>query len=913
MDNNITEKKSNTSLQNDTESKLLKYVQERVCDKESLTNSRWTKEKKDGRKFKVDDDDYDVFLNKYIKSVKKDVSHGGYMEKPCEVGPLYFDYDLKTSKLDLFEKSDYKNIVKTTNKVILDYFKTKDKNENIEDLLKSYTLRKLRPAKTNKDNIYSDGFHLHYPNIILNVNERFLIFDEVKERLVESGFFENKEEHFDNGIDDFFDKRVINSNSWFMYGSGKDLNNPYGIKYIFDNNLKSVKDNDLNFSDLVKLFSIRNKAEQKILKVKKEYKDKLEDIENKYIKKKKLNTEDFFINNKNSSNSNSNSNSSSLNPTIRNLMKSDNNVDVDVEDAKKLVKLLSSERARSYDTWVRVGWALFNISINLLDEFREFSKTCKSAYVEGGCEEEWTKCINRNSSEGYKISSLHKWVKEDNLEKYNEFRHGKINKILDEGDIRTDHDVATIIHEYYKHEFVCADIDKNVWYQFKGHRWKIIQKASGLSLKMSKEITIEFAKLYSSTVIKAMNCENQDKDKFLLKSKQIDKLVQNLKNKTFKDRIISEAALLFYRDDFIETLDQNPYIVGFKNGVFDLKTKKFRAGEPDDLVSITTNYDYIEYNENDTTIKEIESFYQKIQPNESVRLLLQVYTASMFEGGNKDQKILLFLGVGSNGKGTYIDLIDGTFGMYYDTLSPTVFTQKRGSSSNATPELADKYNKRSVGFQEIDADDKFHLGLLKSITGQDKIPARPLYGQPFSYVPLFKLFAAMNVEPIIESDDNGTWRRILKVDFPTVFRSNPKKPNEVKGDPDIREKIKNWYPAHAWLLLNKYYPIYKKNGGLEKLIPDSVRLSTDKYKNDSNIYMEFMNDSIKIDDNSKIEKSLLWHEFKEWYIACYNSKNQSSNKKLMAFFEKNGYKVDRGINGFVHGIMTDTNVMTEVS
>jgi P4 family phage/plasmid primase-like protien len=357
--------------------------------------------------------------------------------------------------------------------------------------------------------------------------------------------------------------------------------------------------------------------------------------------------------------------------------------------------------------------------------------------------------------------------------------------------------------------------------------------------------------------------------------------------------------------------------LGFDNGIYDLKLGKLRDGEPDDLVSKTVGFDYEEFDVNHETVKEIELFYSKIQPDPDVNLLLKCYTASMFEGGNKDQKMVLLIGVGSNGKGTYIDLTNGTFGDrstggYYDTISPTVFTQKRTGSSNATPELADKFDIRSLGFQEIDADDQFHLGLMKSMTGQDKIPARPLYGQPFTYIPLFKLFAAMNTEPVINSDDNGTWRRILKIDFPTVFTSNPKKPNERKGDPDVREKLVKWYPAHAWLLLNVYYPIYKKNGGLEKLIPDSVRMSTNKYKSDSNVFIEFLTDNITHDDNSKLEKTVAWTIFKDWYLQCYNTKNTASHKKLMQFFEKNGYKIDKGVNGAIHGIKIREECVDEI-
>jgi P4 family phage/plasmid primase-like protien len=910
MHNNITKNKSGTIGQNEQLTIFSDNIRNKHCQRESVTNVRW--DDLNNYNFNINDNEYDKFVDAYaylFEGNKDNFGNVSYMEKPREIGPMYFDYDVKADETKLIKKKDYIKIVTTTNEVIKKYFRVKDDN-----ILKSFLLRKSKATKT-KDDIYSDGFHLHYPYLIVNKAERFLIYHEVKNKVLSDGLLSDRQEQFKKGVEDFFDSSVIAKNNWFMYGSGKRINNEinaYKLKYMFDCDSEELHD-EYSEKDLVKLFSIRNKPERNTVSIRKSASNKIIEMEKKYLKQNKKSTDEFFIENNNNNKADSKISSIEIKP------KTDTETDADVIDAKKLVKLLNPKRADSYYPWLYVGWALYNISPSLLPEFIAFSKTCtiKTQYNDGCCEKVWAECMRRDCKDGYKIASLHKWSKEDNLKEYTEYKQGKINKLLEDGDIRTDFDVATIIYENYKYEFVCADMEKGVWFQFSNHKWNIMQKAHGLSLKISQEITIEFAVLLLEITKKMVLGKEQDRDNYQKKSNEINAVIKNLKNKPFKDRIISEAALLFYKKDFIRTLNQNPYIIGFDNGIYDLKLGKLREGEPDDLVSKTLGYNFVELSENDETVKEIESFYEKIQPDPAVNLLLKCYTASMFEGGNKDQKMVLLIGVGSNGKGTYIDLVNGTLGDrsvggYYDTISPTVFTQKRTGSSNATPELADKYDIRSLGFQEIDSDDQFHLGLMKSMTGQDKIPARPLYGQPFTYVPLFKLFAAMNTEPVINSDDNGTWRRILKIDFPTVFKSEPKKPNERRGDPDIREKIQGWNAAHSWLLLKKYYPIYKKNGGLEKLIPDSVRMSTDKYKSESNIFIEFVNDGITCKEGSKLEKSLAWTMFKDWYSACYNTKNEASHKKLMQYFQKNGFKVDKGVNGYVHGIKLREEDMDEL-
>lgn len=253
-------------------------------------------------------------------------------------------------------------------------------------------------------------------------------------------------------------------------------------------------------------------------------------------------------------------------------------------------------------------------------------------------------------------------------------------------------------------------------------------------------------------------------------------------------------------------------------------------------------------------------------------------------------------------KGSLIDLIDVTFDGsddgYFATLPPTVLTQKRGSSSAATPELATKFGKRVIVLQEPEGDDKINVGFMKNITGQDKIEARPLYGDPFQYTPLFKLLLACNHLPTIPSDDGGTWRRIRVIDFIIKFKSDPQGPNERKSDSKLREKIKKWNQAFMWLLINVYYPLYIENDGLDKLEPDRVKLSTDKYKTDSNVMMEFFNELLEIDEKEEVIFNDVYDGFKSWYINSYNDKKPLQRKKFKEYFVNANFKVvgsNRGI------------------
>ena len=921
------------------------YISSKKCEykDKNFTHIWWGSNNK--FTFKIEKDEYENFLKIYSEECKEKFGNIHVLEKPKDIGPLYLDFDLKQINHDRqINSDDIVQIVSIINNILMKNFQIKNK-----DLIQSYILMKKEPFFNHDKYNYSDGLHIHYPNIILSVENRFLVYDESRKEIIRQNIFSeiyrslctveqykdkisndntsfsddnstlNSEEQNINEYiyeklsekekekinDEIFDKSVIKTNCWFLYGSGKKINkqmNIYEIKYIFDYNIDELEVIP-NLHNLIKILSIRNKDKEILLKDNKDSNKKIFNIKEKYLKKISYERVDIMNKYFKKDETVQDNIENNINTKITKLVSNSVNQNNDnIQLAKKLIKLLNPKRATPYSDWIIVGWALYNVSPTLLPEFIQFSKLDSKKFNQKSCEKVWYDCTNYIGDRGYTIASLYRWAKEDNINGYLELIRTQINKLLEEGDIKSDFDVACILKEMYKYDYVCSSINKGIWWEFSNHRWNRIESAYTLSHKMSTEVAKEFAKLASASTLQATTEIGQKSDLLIKKSKDIISLIQNLKKKTFKDKIISESSMLFYEKDFESRLDQNINIIGFTNGVYDLKNEIFRKGCPEDLISKTVGYDYIKYDENDNTIKDIIKFIESIQPDKDMRDYLMCYCASFLEASNKDQKFMIWTGTGMNGKGTLIDLLDNSFGDYFGTLPPTVLTQKRGSSSAATPELADKFGKRLITLQEPEGDDKINVGFMKNITGQDKMEARPLYGEPFSFTPLFKLLLACNKKPNIPSDDGGTWRRIRVIDFFVKFTNNPKNKNERKSDPDLREKLKLWNQGFIWLLINKYYPIYKKNNGLDTIEPERVKISTNKYKQDSNIYIEFCNEILDFDSKQTLPKNMVWSMFKEWFSNSYNSTKAPPQKDLIEYFDNNNFKIEKGINGMIHGI-----------
>lgn len=902
--------------------------------------------------FKVEPAEYDDFLKIYTKELEKQsVLH--IMEKPLSTGPLYFDFDFKQHSSErAICTENITSIITIINDIITKYFVIDDKRK-----LVSFVFMKDKPFYDKKHNYFSDGFHIHYPNLVLDVNDRFLVFDlskkEIQKRHILANMYEvlalnypintdvaHNETLYSRLSDEqktdmnnkIFDPRIISVNKWFMYGSGKKKGQDYNIyqlENVYDSNVKEV-DEEFSTEQLVKLFAIRkpmfSKPKYRVINiVSEEYDNLMANIKNIYSRKASVDSlfkmEDSTDQMLDAINNGVKEKLNGLKGTSTNTthLLDATSTHGSLEEARAMIKLLNPNRAGPYDSWITVGWALYNISPKLYPEFLDFSKKDPVKYDESGCKKVWVDCSKRLDNSGYNIANLVKWAKEDNPELYSEILRGKINTILDNGDIRTDFDVACVIKEIYKYDFRCSSIKNNMWWHFNGNNWKRIEGGFELSLKLSTEVAFEFAKMHGDYMKLAVLETGSKADALKRKCKEIEGLIFNLKKSAYKERLIKECATLFYDKDFESKLDQNNYLVGFLNGVYDLKNGIFRKGTSDDMISKTTDYNFIDLDFESPDVKKVEEFIESIQPEKDMATYLMVFCASCFEGSNKNQKFMIWIGKGSNGKGSLIELLDNTLNGcsngYFATLPPTILTQKRGSSSGATPELADKIGKRLIVLQETETDDKINVGFMKNITGQDKIETRPLYGDPFQYTPQFKLLLACNHLPNITSDEDGTWRRIRVIDFMISFKTNPTNKNERKADPELRDNLKYWKQAFAWLLLKKYYPIYKEHG-LDKLEPERVKLSTDKYKADSNVFMEFFTEILEVAPESKTllfssdklgqldySTSDIWGMFRNWHKNAYADRKVPSRKNIKEFFELSNYKITNSEEGFyVHGV-----------
>lgn len=876
-----------------------KFINAHRCGQEDTTHTILSKVKGEAGKFCFKGSDYQEFLDRYIELVKIGVDLH-FVERPNSNGVTYLfidvDYDQKGSDR-VYTDEHIKEIIEKTNNFIQENFIVTNYQ------LTSFVTEKIKPSKRdNNPNMYKDGFHIYYPYLPLEEKHRYFVIDHLSELMQADEFLDGID--YKNEVNKIFDMTIVKSNGIMMIGSKKKGSSPYLLTNVYDHLLNDLGTEEYDDEELIyTLSNQRYDIDGKTEAIDDE--ELLENIENIYKqyaggnKKKKLPSTPTSSSRKGLKDSpNKSSKSTSSNKGTNRNKRKTIVTERDIELAKEICKILSRKRARDYVSWRRTGFALRAIDDSLFKDFVDFSKKAMNKYRENkvSCEKIWDDADK--FTQFYNIETLKHWARHDNLNEYYKIMRKMNDGVFGRAETGKHADIADIVYTLYKGRFVCVDIQKKKWFEYQDHRWVFVQSAYTLEELISDEVR-KMMRMYCSEKLKEAtdtadgNVQDDNHKKYIRLMKTID----CLGDVNFRENVVRACANKFVDNEFQAKLDGNPYLVGFLNGVYDLKEGCFREGLPSDYVSKTVGYDWVEFEEDDPVFDKINKFFSEVQIDEDMRTYILTFIAKTLRG-IPDSKLHLWTGGGGNGKSATIDLIKNMLGDYFSVVPVTILTRKRAGSSNATPELADKYGKRFLVIQEPEHNDVVFVGQMKEYTGKDMIMARPLYGDPFYYTPQFTMVLTCNNLPYIPSTDNGTWRRLRVAPFESEFvDDNPTEPHQFLKDEDLQEEFPDWAQPLIWLVIRKYYPIYEEgvNGKKYKIHePEKVKQHTNDYKIDSDVYAEYLASNVEKTNKKTDVESIesLAKQFKEWYIGSYSDK-APPKKLFVAYLKKDGYVIEK--------------------
>lgn len=183
---------------------------------------------------------------------------------------------------------------------------------------------------------------------------------------------------------------------------------------------------------------------------------------------------------------------------------------------------------------------------------------------------------------------------------------------------------------------------------------------------------------------------------------------------------------------------------------------------------------------------------------------------------------------------------------------------------------------------EPQGDTKINSAFMKALTGNDPISFRSMYKEKVeTFDPQFKLILLCNDVPAMDVNDLGVWNRCRCIKFPTVFVTNPTKPNEKLIDKFLKAKLVD-FKYDFILLLIDYYKLYCKHG----LIPtDNIMKLTNKYKIENDIFLEYTKACFKESDNH-VGISVVYNHFNRWCFDNYPRGKKYGNKEIRSGIKK---------------------------
>jgi len=523
----------------------------------------------------------------------------------------------------------------------------------------------------------------------------------------------------------------------------------------------------------------------------------------------------------------------------------------------------------------------------------------------------WKKYFNA-SQEGVTRRSIMYWAKQDNFEEYERVKKETIDYFIEESlKTHTEYDKALVLKQMFKDKYVCISYDKKgIWYVFDKHRW-ISDKGLSLRSAISKQMYDLYSHKRDKLDHEYHHYEESDPRATSIKSKiaTISDLMITLKKTDQKNNIMREAAELFFDSDFIKQMDTNKYLLCFNNGVVDFKHKLFRDGYPHDYITKTTRINFVPYETGDSEISgiadDINTFMAKLFPIPDLNRYMWDHLASCLIGSGKNQCFNVYHGCGSNGKSILADLMSVTLGEYKGTVPITLVTEKRGLIGGTSDEVLKLKGVRYAVMQEPSKNVKLNEGIMKELTGGDPIQARGLYSESEIFDPQFNLVVCTNNLFDIDSNDDGTWRRIKKVDFVSKFiddgeNYNDETPYIFPKDKTLKDKLPLMAPVFASMLVKRAF----ETDGIVVDCETIIRASNTYRKGQDHISAFITERILKTGNKTdKIGKSQIYSDFKNWFQQEQGSRKIPKGQELYDYMDKKyGLHTAKGWLGvvFVH-------------
>ena len=306
------------------------------------------------------------------------------------------------------------------------------------------------------------------------------------------------------------------------------------------------------------------------------------------------------------------------------------------------------------------------------------------------------------------------------------------------------------------------------------------------------------------------------------------------------------------------------WAMNMKNGTLDLRTGELYVHKKGDLVTKLAPVRY----DPDAYSALWEEFMCQVVPDADTREFLQKAVGYSLTADQREEVVFFLYGTGNNGKSTFINTILSIMGDYATQCNPNSLMLKR-DQDRPRNDIARLHGMRFVAAAEAGANQQFDEEFIKRVTGDDRIVARFLHQEEFTFQSTWKIWLMANHRPKIVSQDYAMWRRVRMIPFTVRFRPEDSDPM-VKFR--LTKKDTEWPGVLNWMLegLRKWHQ--------ERLIPpDAVEQATNSYRREMDVLGQFLDDCCTLHPMAKVKVGDLYARYLSY---CRENRDEPLGKKV---------------------------------
>jgi hypothetical protein len=526
-----------------------------------------------------------------------------------------------------------------------------------------------------------------------------------------------------------------------------------------------------------------------------------------------------------------------------------------------------------YGDWIKIIWAIRSFNFELKDIALELTKKSHYYKTDDYFNEHWDKYNDKGLTE----KTINYYSLLSNKEEH--------NKIISEQLIfnnPTDLGIAEIFIGFYGDLFIYTN--KKLYF-YNGVYWELNESKNFLRKMLCKNLVRKYNEHISdkykqlSSIDKENDAENYKSiEKYISLCKDITKLLQKTSE---LNSIVSMVLTLIEKE--VE-FDDNPYLFAFNNVVWDLKEGKIIPSSPNQMISLTTGYDY-DMNITDLEVKKktLMDILKEIFPDESVRNYDLIVRSSGLVG-IQVQNLIVSNGVGGNGKTILNELMISSVGNYGYVLSSTCLTQEIKTGAN--PELANLHNKRYILSSEPPSKKAICCSTMKTLTGNTTLPVRGLYESKCETKLKGTLDLDCNGLPKFDEVDDAVNRRIRAIPFESRFVDASQyevlkdRPNVFKMNAQYKtDSFKSEYRQVLFHILMDYLPKFLETELLPNPPNKCKKLTADMLASSDDLFGWFTT-NYKKDDNRVLSFSDIYDNYKSSsYFLNLSKKDQREQNR----------------------------------